>query len=928
MRSHPPHERERSTPRRQADRPCPREQHPSQHVFFFFFSFDQTNSKIFSFDYVAGEDSTQEEIFLNAGKEIAECCMAGYHASIFAYGQTGSGKTFTIQGGTGPSGEVIDSMKGLTPRVIEYLFSLMAQAKHKSGGRIEFLCRCSYLEIYNEKIKDLLAPGSENLNIREDFRKGIYVENLTEKIVSSPEEACQVLAEGSLNRHVASTSCNQKSSRSHSVFSLMLESKEQERGGELSRVRFSRLNLIDLAGSERQKDAETSGSVLREAGCINKSLSLLGNVIRALVSVANGKVRHIPYRDSKLTFLLKDSLGGNSKTTIIATISPVDRCLGESISTLQFAGRAKLIRNKAVINEDTCGSVPKLREEVKRLKEALLKLSSANKLLVTSNSNMNNSQPTLPSTEERNVTIGDNHNKTLNVNEINKALVEARQLQTLFLTRETLEKRVEELEQLCKKKDAYIQKCHMKEKLKEDTIARLSQDANRRYCCSRCPDPSHQPCFPKDEQEQGEGEGRDDVWNNTPPPVHVEELQFELALLKKQMQHHPGMARLAAENQRLTTELRQWEQRFGNKCQSYEAELVELRRITTNLSQQLALLQSYSTSCVIPQHPSESGNNIAENIPQSEDALSEERPTDASASSASSSETMIETDAEAEDAKTKEMNNLEETYQRVYAKYEMELNAMWSFAQDLEATLEQEKQRSKSAEEQYLDEIRRWREGYELAECCTVEANRRVKMLQEKLERLSEERQRWSEAAGLKQERLKKVNRRLIEQNKQKSEEKEKKKNNIHGGRRFSLLPFYQDSTSTTFEKEEEESRRHSLSSLDENNINDESNGSSWFSLAQLQQWKEFLRFARSHKDVPSASIPSTTLNEFSTATFDASSSSSVNATNETMDKEETITDSLTQQNEAEEKQQQETEQETNTNEEMAEKEEEERTCS
>ncbi|VFQ73732.1 unnamed protein product [Cuscuta campestris] len=188
---------------------------------------------------------------------------------------------------------------------------------------MRFICRCSFLEIYNEQILDLLDPSVVNLQIREDTKKGIHVENLTEVDVTSARDVFQQLVQGGANRKVASTNMNRASSGSHSVFTCVIESKWESQG--VTHHRFARLNLVDLAGSERQKSSGAEGERLKEATNINKSLSTLGLVIMNLVDMSNGKSLHVPYRDSKLTFLLQDSLGGNAKTIIIANVSPSSR---------------------------------------------------------------------------------------------------------------------------------------------------------------------------------------------------------------------------------------------------------------------------------------------------------------------------------------------------------------------------------------------------------------------------------------------------------------------------------------------------------------------------------------------------------------------------------------------------------------------------
>ena len=332
----------------------------------------KSEQKCFTYDYVASEDVSQEEIFEAIGKPIALSCLAGYNGTIFAYGQTGAGKTFTILGASSdPSQEANFSQyqpkRGLLPRCFEYLFSSIKSEMDRSGK--EYLIKCSYLEIYQEQINDLLDPNTQSLQLREDMKRGVYVEGLIEEAVGTVAETYNLLRIGTLNRHVGSTSMNKESSRSHSVFTLVIESKECR--DNLNCFVTSRFHLIDLAGSERQKATDCAGERLKEAGMINKSLSALGNVINSLVDISEGKSRHIHYRDSKLTFLLKDSLGGNSKTCIVANISPAFSAASETLSTLKFAQRAKQIKNAAVVNEETSGAVAMLRYEIKKLKEEL-----------------------------------------------------------------------------------------------------------------------------------------------------------------------------------------------------------------------------------------------------------------------------------------------------------------------------------------------------------------------------------------------------------------------------------------------------------------------------------------------------------------------------------------------------------------------------
>ncbi|KAL4173342.1 hypothetical protein KRP22_008495 [Phytophthora ramorum] len=335
-------------------------------------------TRTFTFDRVFGEGATQNDVFDVVGAPITQACLEGYNGTIFAYGQTGSGKTFTMQG----PDDVIDTetrgltqdqlaLRGLVPRVFDYLFhNVVAQESRKN---VQHTFVCSFLEIYNERVYDLLDGGSAKdaagLQLRENGRKGVHVEGLIESVVTNSKKAAELMTVGAQNRRVGQTSMNRESSRSHSVFILQLQSKEMSAEG--TKIRTSRFNLVDLAGSERQRSTDAAGGRLKEAGSINKSLSALGNVIMGLSEQSVGKHRHVHYRDSKLTFLLKDSLGGNSKTFMVATISPADDSSFETLSTLKFAQRAKMIQNSAVVNEDSVGSALFLQEELQRLRRQL-----------------------------------------------------------------------------------------------------------------------------------------------------------------------------------------------------------------------------------------------------------------------------------------------------------------------------------------------------------------------------------------------------------------------------------------------------------------------------------------------------------------------------------------------------------------------------
>ncbi|XP_074754241.1 kinesin-like protein KIF15 [Athene noctua] len=458
--------------------------------------------KIFTFDYVANMESTQESVFSSVAKNIVESCMNGYNGTIFAYGQTGSGKTFTMMGPS-DSDNFTHSLRGVIPRSFEYLFFLIEREKEKAGNGKSFLCKCSFIEIYNEQIFDLLDSASAGLLLREHIKKGVFVDGAVEQVLSSAAEAYQVLTMGWRNRRVASTSMNRESSRSHAVFTITVES--MEKNNEIVNIRSSLINLVDLAGSERQKDTHTEGLRLKEAGNINRSLSCLGQVITALVDVGNGKQRHICYRDSKLTFLLRDSLGGNAKTCIIANVHPGSRCFGETLSTLNFAQRAKLIKNKAVINEDTQGNVSQLQAEVKKLKEQLAKLNSVRDISVSNGA----------------VERGKD-----NINYMNN-FIEA----MLFWEKSEGEKKnllekIAQLEDLCAKKEKFIQSNKMIVKFREDHIVRLE----------RLHKEGGGSLLPKEQ---------DDL---------LSELRKELQTLREQMEQHPRIAKYAMENHNLREE--------------------------------------------------------------------------------------------------------------------------------------------------------------------------------------------------------------------------------------------------------------------------------------------------------------------------------------------------------------------------------------
>ncbi|XP_068195591.1 kinesin-like protein KIF15 [Antennarius striatus] len=471
-------------------------------------------SRTFTYDHVADMDTSQDSVFSSVAKDIVESCMNGYNGTIFAYGQTGSGKTFTM---LGPSelDNFTDELRGVIPRSFEYLFFLINREVERSDQSKSFLCKCSFIEIYNEQIYDLLDTASASLFLRENIKKGVFVEGAVEKFVNSAAEAYQVLSMGWRNRRVASTSMNRESSRSHAVFTMTLESKESV--NEVVNIRTSQLNLVDLAGSERQKDTHTEGSRLKEASNINRSLMCLGQVIMALVDVSNGKNRHICYRNSKLTFLLRDSLGGNAKTYIIANVHPGSKCFGETLSTLQFAQRAKLIKNKAIINEDTQGNVKQLQAEVKKLKEQLTQVLVLQAMDGGKDVAPGGPEPLMdPSIEIQHDVYKP------------KFMAAIRLWRKRDEEKKILLEKVTQLEEALTQKDKFIYSSRMIVRFREDHISCL-------------------------EKKLKEGKnGRSDSESQ----VLIDRLKEEIQILKDQVEHHPKMTQYAAENFSLRQENR------------------------------------------------------------------------------------------------------------------------------------------------------------------------------------------------------------------------------------------------------------------------------------------------------------------------------------------------------------------------------------
>uniref|UniRef100_A0A9J7XT95 Kinesin-like protein n=1 Tax=Cyprinus carpio carpio TaxID=630221 RepID=A0A9J7XT95_CYPCA len=316
--------------------------------------------KTFTFDTVFGPDSKQLDVYNLTARPIIDSVLEGYNGTIFAYGQTGTGKTFTMEGV-----RAVPELRGIIPNSFAHVFGHIAKAE----GDTRFLVRVSYLEIYNEEVRDLLGKDQmQRLEVKERPDVGVYIKDLSGYVVNNADDMDRIMTLGHKNRSVGATNMNEHSSRSHAIFTITIECSEKGVDGD-QHVRMGKLHLVDLAGSERQGKTGATGQRLKEATKINLSLSTLGNVISALV---DGKSTHVPYRNSKLTRLLQDSLGGNSKTMMCANIGPADYNYDETISTLRYANRAKNIKNKARINEDPKDALLRqFQKEIEDLKRKL-----------------------------------------------------------------------------------------------------------------------------------------------------------------------------------------------------------------------------------------------------------------------------------------------------------------------------------------------------------------------------------------------------------------------------------------------------------------------------------------------------------------------------------------------------------------------------
>uniref|UniRef100_A0A672LQ51 Kinesin-like protein n=1 Tax=Sinocyclocheilus grahami TaxID=75366 RepID=A0A672LQ51_SINGR len=338
--------------------------------------------KNFTFDYSYWSHSSEEDpsfasqrkVYQDIGEEMLLHAFEGYNVCIFAYGQTGAGKSYTMMGKQDPG------QQGIIPQMCEDLFR---QTADNTDPDLSFSVEVSYMEIYCERVRDLLNPKSRGaLRVREHPIMGPYVEDLSKMAVTNYSDIADLMDTGNKARTVAATNMNETSSRSHAVFTILFTQRRHDNMTSLDTEKVSKISLVDLAGSERADSSGAKGMRLKEGANINKSLTTLGKVISALADMHGSKKRRsdfIPYRDSVLTWLLRENLGGNSRTAMIAALSPADINYEEILSTLRYADRAKQIKCNAVINEDpNARLVRELKEEVNRLKELLLSQGLSN----------------------------------------------------------------------------------------------------------------------------------------------------------------------------------------------------------------------------------------------------------------------------------------------------------------------------------------------------------------------------------------------------------------------------------------------------------------------------------------------------------------------------------------------------------------------
>ncbi|XP_017977805.1 PREDICTED: kinesin-like protein KIN-5C [Theobroma cacao] len=490
--------------------------------------------RVFTFDKVFGPSAQQKDLYEQAVVPIVNEVLEGFNCTIFAYGQTGTGKTYTMEGEckrakTGPNGE-LPAEAGVIPRAVKQIFDTL------ESQNAEYSVKVTFLELYNEEITDLLAPEEiskvaleekqkKQLPLMEDGKGGVLVRGLEEEIVTSASEIFTLLERGSAKRRTAETLLNKQSSRSHSLFSITIHIKEATPEGE-ELIKCGKLNLVDLAGSENISRSGARDGRAREAGEINKSLLTLGRVINALVE----HLGHIPYRDSKLTRLLRDSLGGRTKTCIIATVSPAVHCLEETLSTLDYAHRAKNIKNKPEVNQKMMKStlIKDLYGEIERLKAEVYAAREKNGVYIPKERyyQEESERKAMADQIEQIGVLLETHQKQLEELQ-DKYVAQVQQCSDLSGKLETTEKNLNETSKLLANSEEELKKCHYVLREKEFIISEQKKAENAL---------AHQACVLRSDLEKALKDnaslflkiGREDKLN-ADNRVVVNNFQLELA---------------------------------------------------------------------------------------------------------------------------------------------------------------------------------------------------------------------------------------------------------------------------------------------------------------------------------------------------------------------------------------------------------------
>ncbi|XP_062112736.1 kinesin-like protein KIN-5C [Humulus lupulus] len=460
--------------------------------------------RVFTFDKVFGPSAQQKDLYEQAVIPIVHEVLEGFNCTIFAYGQTGTGKTYTMEGEckrakSGPNGE-LPPEAGVIPRAVKQIFDTL------ESQNAEYSVKVTFLELYNEEITDLLAPEEisrvmleekqkKALPLMEDGKGGVLVRGLEEEIVTSANEIFTLLERGSAKRRTAETFLNKQSSRSHSLFSITIHIKEATPEGE-ELIKCGKLNLVDLAGSENISRSGAREGRAREAGEINKSLLTLGRVINALVE----HLGHIPYRDSKLTRLLRDSLGGRTKTCIIATVSPAVHCLEETLSTLDYAHRAKNIKNKPEVNQKMMKStlIKDLYGEIERLKSEVYAAREKNGVYIPKEryfQEESERKAMADQIEQMGVTL-ENHQKQYEELQ-DKYKVQVQQCNDLSSKLEGTEKNLNQTSKLLANTEEELRKCHYSLKERDFIISEQKKAENAL---------AHQACVLRSDLEKALGD--------------------------------------------------------------------------------------------------------------------------------------------------------------------------------------------------------------------------------------------------------------------------------------------------------------------------------------------------------------------------------------------------------------------------------------